>query len=272
MTSYNNNNHYHLPIGVFDSGIGGLTVASMLTHILPNESIIYLGDTARVPYGNKSPQAVIAYAQKCSQFLIQQKIKMLIVACNTVSAVALPALKHLFAGPILGVIEPGIKTAIKLSKHGRIGVIATQGTIKSQAYQSGLTAQGAQVFASACPLFVPIVEEGLETHPVTTLMVKEYLTSMKDIGIDTLILGCTHYPLLKQAIAQFMGENVILCDSAHAISFEAQRLLETTQLSASQNVKNPQHRFFMTDVQPHFETIAKRFFGSHLSIEHTDLI
>ena len=205
-----------LPIGIFDSGIGGLTGVRQIRLALPHEDLIYLGDTARVPYGTKSPTTVVRFATEDTQFLVDQKVKAVVVACNTASAWALSTLERRFNLPIFGVILPGVRAALAQTRNRRIGVIATPATIRSQAYTRGLLARddGLELVVRDCPLLVPLVEEGWTTGPVPMAVLREYLTPMLARGIDTLVLGCTHYPLLKEAIAEVAGDKVALVDSA----------------------------------------------------------
>jgi glutamate racemase len=214
------------PIGIFDSGVGGLTVLAALRRTLPNERFVYLGDTARLPYGTKSAETVIRYALRAANFLVAEGIKLLVVACNTASAAALPALEEALDLPILGVVAPGVRAALA-STRGRIGVIGTESTIASEAYPRAVHAvrPQAQVTARACPLFVPLAEEGWFDHPVTQAVAREYLEPFAGGRVDTLILGCTHYPLLKRAIADAVGEGVVLVDSAEAVAAEVRGML-----------------------------------------------
>jgi len=207
-------------IGIFDSGVGGLTVYKAIRDAFPEEDLIYFGDTARVPYGPKSPNTIIEYSIQNSRFLLQQGIKTLVVACNTSSAVAIPSLKQLTDIPIIGVIDPGAEQASRTSQSRRIGIIGTEGTVRSGAYTKAIQNHipDAQVFSKACPLFVPIVEEGWQDHEVAYMIATDYLTELKEKEIDTLVLGCTHYPLLRNTIQQVMGDSVTLVDSAEAIT------------------------------------------------------
>ena len=209
-----------LPIGVFDSGLGGLTVIRQLRRKLPHEDFVYLGDTARVPYGNKSPQTVIRFAREDARFLLSQRVKAIVVACNTASAWALPALERRFNVPIFGVILPGARAAIEKTRGKRIGVIATTATIRSRAYSNAILARddSISVFARACPLLAPLVEEGWTDNRVARLALKEYLRPLLKRRIDTLVLGCTHYPLLKRAIRAVAGRKIRLIDSAESCS------------------------------------------------------
>ena len=206
------------PIGIFDSGVGGLTVVEQIRRALPFEDLIYLGDTARVPYGTKSPSTIVRFASEDTQFLLRQNVKAVVVACNTASAWALPQLKKRFSVPIFGVIAPGAQAAVAVTRNHRIGVIGTTATIRSQAYTREILARDrrAKVFVRACPLLVPLVEEGWIDHEVTRRVLAEYLSPFREYRIDTLVLGCTHYPLLKNAIQQLLKERVALVDSAEA--------------------------------------------------------
>ncbi len=215
------------PIGIFDSGVGGLTVFKEIRAKFPFEDIVYFGDTARVPYGPKSRQTVVEYSIQNARFLMQLKAKIIIVACNTSSSVAIPKLKALFSVPIIGVILPGSKSAQECTKNGKIGVIGTEGTIRSKAYEEELKKLDSsfRVFSKACPLFVSLAEEGWSNHEVTKLVAEEYLQSLLKENIDTLVLGCTHYPILKKIIQQVAGNHIHLVDSAIAISKELMKLI-----------------------------------------------
>jgi len=249
------------PIGIFDSGIGGLTVARQIMRRLPGESIVYFGDTARVPYGTKSDRTVREFAWEDSLFLLSHDVKMIVVACNTASAVALGELdKHLKA-PVIGVIEPGAKAAVAKSRSGRIGVIGTQATVDSRAYEKAVQRLNpeAVVLSTSCPLFVPLVEEGWLEGEVPELVARKYLTPLLDAGIDTLILGCTHYPLLKSLLTKILSPNIAIVDSAEEIAIQVQTLLkERDELnSAPCGVR----RFFVSDFPRNFEELGKRFLG-----------
>lgn len=249
-------------IGVFDSGVGGLTVLKALMSKLPAESTVYLGDTARVPYGTKSAEVVTRYSLKNAEFLVSQEIKLLVVACNTASAVALPSLSAALDVPVLGVIGPGAQTAASTTRTGKVGVIGTPGTIRSGAYQRALeTARpGANVLAKPCPLFVPLAEEGWTHGEVPRLVATEYLVELAQAGVDTLVLGCTHYPLLKGVIAEVMGSAVTLVDSAEATADAAARLLSNGPVLPSAGA-TPVHRYFVTDTPDRFVQVAARFLG-----------
>jgi len=241
-------------IGVFDSGVGGLTVFKEIRKHFPNEDIVYFGDTARVPYGPKSKNTVIDYSIQNARFLMQQGVKMIVIACNTSSAVALDILRNMFDIPILGVIEPGARSAVANSQHGRIGVTGTEGTIRSQAYSKAIQDinTNCNIFSIACPLFVSLAEEGWAEHPITHAIAEEYLKEFKDKGIDTLVLGCTHYPILKNVIQDVMGNEVCLVDSAVSILDDINDNLED---SCSQ--EKGKDYFFVSDNEDKFCKIAE---------------
>ncbi len=222
------------PIGVFDSGIGGLTVVSALRGFLPNEKIYYLGDTARVPYGGKSAATVERYSVEIAEMLLAESCKTIVVACNTASALALPRLEEMSPVPVTGVIRPGAAAAVAATRSGHIGVIGTRATIRSGAYERAIQAldPALQVTARACPLFVPLIEEGWLEGPVTDEIVRQYLEPLVEEGIDTLVLGCTHYPLLRAAIGRFLGDTVTLVDSAENCATAVAQLLAAEDLQA----------------------------------------
>ncbi len=262
-----------LPIGVFDSGIGGLTVVKEIQRILPHEGILYFGDTARVPYGSKSERLVRQFALQNSRFLVAQGVKAIVIACNTASAVALQTVRDHFPLPVLGVIEPGSKAAVDSTRADRIGVIGTIGTIESQAYQRAIRSfrEGVKVFGQACPLFVPLAEEGWLTQQVTRLVAAEYLNSFRPHAIDTLILGCTHYPLLKPVIADIMGPDVTLIDSAEETARELRSLLMEANLMSHPS-DQPEQSYFVSDVPRRFRKVAERFLGRSIeSVAQVDL-
>lgn len=261
----------HSPLGVFDSGIGGLTVLKALLERLPSESTVYLGDTARVPYGTKSPEVVSRYSLQNARFLTDRGVKLLVVACNTASAVALPALEQALGVPVLGVIAPGARVAAHRSRTGRVGVIGTPGTIRSGAYQKALESArpGVQVVSKACPLFVPLAEEGWVTGDVPARVAERYLGELAGAGVDTLVLGCTHYPLLRDVIAQAMGEGVALVDSAEATADAVEALLASRGLLAPAG-RVPEHRYYVTDVPERFLEVGARFLGR--PIERAELV
>ena len=251
-------------IGIFDSGIGGLTVLQQVALLLPHEHLVYLGDTARTPYGTKSPDVVRQYASENTDFLIGRGLKMLVVACNTVSAVALEMLRDRYDIPVIGVIEPGVQAALRRSKRRRIGVIGTEATIASRAYTHALHELDpeVEVLTRACPLFVPLVEEGWVENKVTREAALVYLGSLKHSGIDTLILGCTHYPLLKNCLAEILGSSVYLIDSAE----ETAKVVRSTL--ASQGLLRRKGdggaSFFVTDVPDRFVKVGARFLGEQI--------
>jgi glutamate racemase len=251
------------PIGVFDSGIGGLTVVRELARQLPGESIIYFGDTARVPYGPKSPDTVRRYSQEISSWLGAQGVKAIVVACNTATAHALETLRQTLPIPVIGVVEPGARAATKASPSGRIGVIGTAGTIASGAYERAIRAidPGATIVVQACPLFVPLVEEGWLDTPATRLIAQEYLAPLIARQVDTLVLGCTHYPLLKPLLAATVGAGVRLIDSAEETAAETRRVLEAGGLRAPATA-TPRHRFAASDDPERFLHQGQRFLGA----------
>ncbi len=253
------------PIGVFDSGIGGLTVVKRLNQCMPNENIVYFGDTARVPYGNKSNSTVIEYANEDARFLINKNVKIIVVACNTASSVALESLRKNFDIPVIGMIEPGAKKALEVSASKRIGVIGTYATINNHAYSKKLLEmdKDVKVFEKACPLFVPLAEEGLIKHPATKLIAEEYLSELKEAKVDTLILGCTHYPILAETISEIMGGDVKLIDSGQAASETVEKYLRGRGLK-NDSVSAGTNRFYVSDIQTKFEQIAELFLGKKL--------
>ena len=252
------------PIGVFDSGLGGLTVLKALKIALPNENFIYVGDTARVPYGNKSRKKIKQYSDQISKWLIAQDCKMVVVACNTASAIALESLRMKFSIPIIGVINSGVRRAIHLSQNSHIAVLATAATIKSDEYGKQLKALNSQIIIKniACPLFVPLVEEGLTNDHLSLSVIRMYLKSLKNSKFDTVILGCTHYPLLKDPIQNVLGDKVKLVDSGNAIVKEVEEfLLENNLMSKiSQGI----FHCFVTDEPESFDKIAERFLQTKL--------
>lgn len=246
------------PIGVFDSGIGGLTVVKALREVLPNEKIVYLGDTARVPYGGKSPTTVERYSLEIAEMLVRDGAKMIVVACNTASSVALPKLEQNFSIPVLGVIRPGAEAAIKATRNRHIGVIGTRATIKSGAYERALLDLdgGLRVTSRACPLLVPLIEEGWLQDELTDRAIARYVEPLAQEGIDTLVLGCTHYPLLAPAIQRAFGSTVTLVDSARNCAIAVQQLLDRNSLRASPESKGGL-AVALTDSPDNFLRVAK---------------
>jgi glutamate racemase len=256
-------------IGIFDSGIGGLTVLKELVKAMPQEDTIYLGDTARVPYGTKSPETVTRYAGEIASFLVKRDIKLLVVACNTASAVSLETLQERFPIPVVGVIEPGARCAAAVTRNGRVGVIGTEGTIKSSAYTRAIKRidPAIEVITQACPLFVPLAEEGWTGNEVARLTARSYLSGLKETGVDTLVLGCTHYPLLKEIIAETMGDKVRLVDSAEETARTVAEILRGRGLLRPVAEKG-NHHYFVTDVPAGFIRIGNRFLGGNLEDVH----
>jgi glutamate racemase len=259
-------------LGIFDSGIGGLTVLKEIIRVLPNENAIYLGDTARVPYGTKSASTIKRYAFEDAQFLIEQGIKLLVVACNTASANATSFLRERLDIPIVEVIQPGARKAAETTRIGKVGVIGTEATIKSGAYAAHIKSinPSIQVFSKPCPLFVPLTEESWHgdddeafLSDLKSLTIQRYLGALQEKGIDTLVLGCTHYPLLKDAIDEFMGDAVTLIDSAEETAQEVLGVLDDMQLSKPPHGKGCQ-KYFVTDVADRFITLGSRFLGKPL--------
>lgn len=252
-------------IGIFDSGVGGLTVLKEVVKALPQEDTIYLGDTARVPYGTKSPETVTRYALQVTSFLVQRDIKLLVVACNTASAVSLEALKDHFSIPIIGVIEPGARRAVSVTRTGKVGIIGTAATIQSSAYAKAIKRMNREieVVTRACPLFVPLAEEGWVDNEVVRLTARIYLQGLKAEGVDTLVLGCTHYPLLKGIIAETMGDDVQLVDSAEETARTVAETLNDRGLLRPTSEKG-NHHYFVTDVPAGFIRVGNRFLGGRL--------
>jgi glutamate racemase len=257
------------PIGIFDSGIGGLTVVKRFAATLPNENIIYFGDTARVPYGSKSNSTVIEYSIQNTNFLLQKNIKALVVACNTASSIAIPDLKKMFDIPIIGMIEPGAKMALKKSRSNKIGVIGTRATINNLAYSREIKKLNntAEVFEKPCPLFVPLAEEGWIKHQATFKIAEEYLKELRDIGIDTLVLGCTHYPILSEVIQEVIGSNVSLIDSGVASSEVIKSELEKLNLLSDLKTIGSQE-YYVSDIPAKFKEVAELFLGREIDHVH----
>ena len=272
--------HDPRPIGVFDSGIGGLTAVREIFRQLPHESVVYFGDTARLPYGNKSKETVTRFSVEIASFLVRQNVKCIVVACNTASSHALEALRLRWELPVIGVIEPAAKAAVAQSPHGLIGVVGTLATVGSGAYLEAIhkLAPAANVLSRACPLFVPLVEEGWLDHHVTRLVAEEYLTELRAANLESLILGCTHYPLLAPLLHELMGPAVHLVDSgAEAARATAQLLAERGQLAGDPGARGPHHHFFLSD-EPRrrsFARVAQSFLGRPLPhvtvVDQTDL-
>ena len=260
------------PIGIFDSGIGGLTVVKQLTRLLPNEQLIYFGDTARVPYGTKSKRLVQQYAIEDAHFLLQYDVKMIVVACNSASASALDILQEKFDVPVLGVVTPGASAAVDLTRNHKIGIIGTSATISSNAYTREIErlSPHSEVFGQPCPLLVPLVEEGWLDEYVTVLTIKKYLNALLKAQVDTLILGCTHYPVLENVIQEIVGPEMRLIDSGKETARAVKELLIEKQMLNSVGRIN-EDRFFVSDIPAKFEEIGSRFLGTKLTnVERVD--
>ena len=253
------------PIGVFDSGMGGLTVVAEMIRQLPHESIIYFGDTARVPYGPKSPDTVLRYSREITSYLKGEGVKALVIACNTATAHALPALREEFDMPIVGVIEPGARAAAAATKTKRVGVIGTAGTIKSRAYEKEIRKllPDAEVTAQACALFVPLIEEGWDDTEPTRAIARNYLAPLVSADVDTLVLGCTHYPLMKTVIGNVVGREVRLIDSAHETARETAEVLKANGLENT-SPNEARYRFIASDAPDTFLSLGERFLGSSI--------
>jgi len=259
-------------IGIFDSGVGGLTVFREVAARLPRESVVYLGDTARVPYGTKSPDTVLRYARSCTRVLLERGVKLLVIACNTASAHALDALRDEMDIPVLGVVEPGARAAVARSSAGRIGVIGTPSTVGSGAYESTIAALDAKarVFSKACPLFVPLAEEGWLHGEVPLKVAHAYLDVLLGHDIDVLVLGCTHYPLLAPVIREAVGPGVALVDSASETAAVVEQTLDGLGLPCSHPIE-PRHRFLVSDAPEGFSRVGERFLGAPLgTVEWVD--
>ncbi len=255
------------PIGIFDSGVGGLTVAREIFELLPSENVIYFGDVGRTPYGGRSKEIIKEFTRQDIAFLMEHKVKFIICACNSASSVALIDLKSDYEVEMIGVIEPGAKAAVERTKNGRIGIIGTHATVGSNAYARCVHELNPdlKVFSLACPLFVPLVEEGYVDKEATYLIAQDYLRTMKDVEIDTLVLGCTHYPLLKDVLADIMGDSVTLIDSGEETAREVYRLLSKSELINPGMSQSPvlegEHQYFVSDVPDKFAQVATRFLG-----------
>ncbi len=251
-------------IGVFDSGVGGLTVLKEIHREIPGAHIIYVGDTARVPYGTKSKQAVVRYSLELASFLMEWKVHVLVVACNTASSHALSILRDKLPIEVIGVIEPGVRRAVSLTRNGRVGVIGTPSTVNSGAYQRLLSSEGIEVFAKACPLFVPLVEEGLLKGKVVDAVIEHYLAELKEFQMDTLILGCTHYPLLREAINEYL-EGVEIVDSASVIAQDLKSKV------ASPTAGEGKLEIFFTDISPNLGKLVQLIVGKEVDFQLADL-
>lgn len=255
----------NLSIGMFDSGIGGLTVLKEVRKLLPHEHILYLGDTARVPYGNKSPETITRYALESAIFLLTKGIKILVIACNTSSALALNILKKKLPIPVLGVIDPGARVAVRLTKNKKIGIIGTKATIRSMAYEKAMKKinPDVEVLSRACPLFVPIAEEGLENDKIAVLTAEKYLHEFKKSSIDALVMGCTHYPVLEKVINTTMGRNVTIVNTGRETAIEIKALLEKKKITNSRGKGGSE--YFVTDSPESFREVGSRFLGEDIT-------
>lgn len=252
------------PIGIFDSGVGGLTVLKELRHLLPNEDMIYLGDTARVPYGTKSKQTIVRFSIQNALFLLKFRVKLIVVACNTSSSIGLPFLNEFLKTPVIGVVRSSAKEAVRVTTNNRIGVIGTRATINSKAYEREIMKLGRyKVFSKACPLFVPLVEEGILNGEIALKVVASYLKSLIKKDIDTLILGCTHYPLLEDVIKEVIGPDIKVVNSANSVAREARHLLQIRKANSHKS-RRGQCSFYVTDEPEVFRRLGGVFFGQKI--------
>jgi glutamate racemase len=261
------------PIGVFDSGVGGLTVFRAIEQRLPTESLIYLGDTARIPYGIRSASTIERYALECAAFVQSKGVKAIVIACNTASALAANCLRSKCAVPVIGVIRPGSRRAVAETRNGRIGVIATEATVASGAYERAMLAirSGLEITSRACPLFVPLAEEGWVNHPVTQQVAEEYLAELRSSRVDTLVLGCTHYPILRPVIEDTMGDQIKYVDSGAAVADTLAHMLEEESLACG-NSRGRTEEFYVTDSPARFRRVAELFLGRPIeSVETVEL-
>ena len=258
------------PIGLFDSGVGGLTVFKEIVRLLPSEDVVYFGDVGRYPYGGRSKEIITKFTRQDIAFLLEHDVKFIICACNSASSVALEEVIDDYEIELIGVIEPGAIAAVNKTKNGRIGIIGTHATIGSNAYAKVIHSLDAEmkVFSLACPLFVPLAEEGYIEKEATYLIARDYLQTMHDVGIDTLVMGCTHYPLLKNIISKVMGDKVILIDSGEETAREVhKKLVKANLINAKTNEIPPpggDHNFYVSDVPDKFSSIASRFLGHQI--------
>lgn len=250
------------PIGMFDSGIGGLTVLKAIIESMPNENVVYFGDTARLPYGSKSSETVTRFSEEIVGFLMTKNPKMIVVACNTASAYSLPRIESMVTVPVVGVIEPGASAAVRLTRNKKIGVIGTRATVQSGAYLEAIQSRDshAKVFQKACPLLVPLVEEGWIDHPVTRTVAGEYLGHIIECGVDTLILGCTHYPLIKNVLAEVAGERIVLVDSADETARSVEEVLSARGMT-SPSAQGPRCELYVSDMHLNLRLQIERFLG-----------
>ncbi|NLD45820.1 MAG: glutamate racemase [Clostridiaceae bacterium] len=261
------------PIGVFDSGLGGLTVLNEIDNILPAESIVYFGDSGRAPYGTKSKETVIKYTFQDIRFLLNQDIKMIVIACNTASACSLELVKHSFDIPVVEVVQPGAATAVKETRNKRVGVIGTLATVSSGVYEKAITRldPSIEIFSKACPMFVPLAEEGWWNNDIAFMIAQEYLEPLKEVGIDTLVLGCTHYPLLQNTISKVMGDGVKLVSSALEVAKVVKEVVDQNNLERDERV-NPVYRYYTSDSVDKFESLGNSILAKKIhSAEKVDI-
>lgn len=261
------------PIGVFDSGVGGLTVVKQIIKILPQEDLVYFGDTARVPYGSKSKETVTKFSEQIIRFLKTKNVKAIVIACNTVSSNCFESLSETFSDlPIIEVVTPGVESCLETTKNKRVGLIGTQGTVSSGAYEKRLKSADCemQVFKKACPLFVPLAEEGWTNNEIARLTVKEYLTELIEKDIDSLILGCTHYPLLKECIGEFVGDRVSIVDPAKATAKSLKNFLVKNNM-LTDNLSNAKREFYVSDDYANFDNICRGVLGDTCKAEKVDI-
>ena len=261
------------PIGVFDSGLGGLTVLKALKEKLPNESFIYFGDTAHVPYGTKSAKSIIQYSEKITTFLIKHHVKTVVIACNTASSVAAQYLRNKFDIPIFDVVSPCVDSAVKISKNKNIGVIGTQSTISSNSYTNAFKKRNSalNIYEKACPLFVPLIEEGWENNQISIDITMEYLKGFRSHKIDTLVLGCTHYPIMKKTIQSVIGQDIHLISSGDAVANTIHQNLQKHHLKANSN-NTPTDFFYVSDFPQKFNELGSQFLGhSLINLRHIQL-
>lgn len=261
------------PIGIFDSGVGGLTVVRQIMSEMPKEEIVYFGDTARVPYGSKSREIVTKFSRQIIHFLLTKNVKAIIVACNTVSSNSLDVLKEEFDIPIFGVVLPGAEEAVKTTKNKKVGIIGTAATIRSGAYKKLICQIDPliKVYSKACPLFVPLVEEGWIENEITTLTVEKYLREIVETGVDSIVLGCTHYPLLKSTLKKTVGPEIKLVDPALSTAKVVKKYLEENKLCCDENNDEPFHKFFISDSTDIFNTICQKALSQTFSSIQIDI-
>lgn len=261
------------PIGVFDSGVGGLTVVREIMRHLPNENLVYFGDTARVPYGSKSKDTIIRFSKQIIRFLKTKDVKAIVIACNTASALALDIVRQEIDIPIIGVVVPGARAAVRETRNKKIGVLGTEATIKSEMYTRLMQQEdeNVSVVGKACPLFVPLIEEGFAKHSITKEVIDIYLQDVKESGIDTLILGCTHYPLLRDSIAEYMGEDIHIVNPAYETAIDLQRILQENALE-HQGDEDVHYEFYSSDAPVKFKNFANAILPCNINwIEHINI-